>query len=153
MSPAQTAAVPHAPWSNAATGRADGAETLRMWALTPIFKSLAANSEKREPLHQCELNSREQRVTPLARVNLAQKPLAEFTGSPPAPACPHQQLQLRSQEGSGTPDPQCGEGARHLLALISVVSVRGWKDARKSKILHISQKGKKKAGVQLPAQA
>lgn len=31
-----------------------------------------------------------------------------------------------------------------FLALISVMSVRAWEDARKSKILWISQKGKKK---------
>lgn len=45
------------------------------------------------------------------------------------------------------PRGQLGKGLSLFLALISAMSVRGWGDARKSKILWISQKGKKKLAV------
>ena len=54
---------------------------------------------------------------------------------------------------AGPPGAGAGKRLGTFLALIFVMSVRGWEDARNSKILQISQKGKKKAGVRLPAQA
>lgn len=147
VSPAQTGAALHVPRANSAAGRA---ETLQRQAFRPIFKSPAANSEKCKPLQQHELKSREKQVVTSARVNLKCKTIVVFAGSSPIPACLHQHLQVSRGEGSGTPQPPVPARGS---ALIFVMSVRGWEDARKSKILWISQKGKKKAGVRLPAQA
>lgn len=52
-------------------------------------------------------------------------------------------LQCSGEQWGG----QLGKGLSMFLTLISAMSVRGWGDAKKSKILGISQKRKEEAGV------
>lgn len=61
-------------------------------------------------------------------------------------------VQIR-RKASGIPVPVPQGTVWALLAGGSVMSVRGWEGARKSKILQIAQKGRKEAGGQAQPQA
>lgn len=74
----------------------------------------------------------------LAGADLKDPQVAAFRASSPAHG-----VQVSSGKGSRTRQ-QLGKGLNIFLTLISVMSARGWEDARKSKIPQISQEGKKK---------